>query len=136
MAGEGKKSEILGGPAEGGPVEGGSVGMWSKEVQTSNNHNKQPQQRQTQNKWGPEGPAHQQHTTTQHNNNNNNTSKFGQNTKTLKLAKVDLAKVGQDHDWPKLVWPKSVWPKSVSAGMALNSGHNSTRRPLREGRKK
>ena len=39
-----KKSEILGGPAEGGPAEGGPVeagsgGRWSREVQTSNNHN-------------------------------------------------------------------------------------------------
>ena len=33
----------------------------------------------------------------QHHNNNNHTRKFGQNTKTLKLAKVGLAKVGQDH---------------------------------------
>ena len=98
-----KKIEILGGPAEGGPVEGGSGGRWSREVQTSNNHNNQEQQRQTQNKWGPEGPARSSqarfwvcvfrgHTTTQeqhnntqhnntttqqkqqqHNNNNNNT---------------------------------------------------------------
>ena len=28
---------------------------------------------------------------------------FGQNTKTLKLAKVGLAKVGQAHNWPKSV---------------------------------
>ena len=36
-------------------------------------------------------PNQQQH------HNNNHTRKFGQNTKTLKLAKVGLAKVGQDH---------------------------------------
>ena len=29
--------------------------------------------------------------------------KFGQNTETLKLAKVGLAKVGQAHNWPKSV---------------------------------
>ena len=40
-------------------------------------------------------------------------AKVGQNSKTLKLAKVGLAKVGQDHDWPKSVRPKSVWPKSA-----------------------
>ena len=35
----------------------------------------------------------QQHTTTTKRHNNNNTRKLGQNTKTLKLAKVGLAKV-------------------------------------------
>ena len=57
--------------------------------------------------------------------------KIGLNTKTLTLAEVGLAKVGQKHqntnsgqNWPKSVWPKSVkptagqsrsksWPKSV-----------------------
>ena len=50
----------------------------------------------------------QQHTTTNNNttqqhHNNNNTRKCRQNTKTLKLAKVGLAKVGQDNDWLKSV---------------------------------
>ena len=70
----------------------------------------------------------QQHnkTTQQHHHNNNKTRKFRQNTKTLKLAKVGLAKVGQDHDWPKVSknWPKSVWPKSVWPKSAMtSSGH-------------
>ena len=40
-------------------------------------------------------------TTPQQHHINNNTRKIRQNTKTLKLAKVGLAKVG--HDWPKSV---------------------------------
>ena len=51
----------------------------------------QPQQRQTQNKWGREGPAPspKQRLGVGH----NTTTKIGQNTETLKLAKVGLAKV-------------------------------------------
>ena len=50
--------------------------------------------------------------------------KFGQNTKTLKLAKVGLAKVGQHLETLKLAkksWPKSVWPKLVMTGCAHNA---------------
>ena len=112
-----KKSEILGGPAEG--VEGGSGGRWSREDQ------QQPQQRQTH-KWAPKaGPFSQARFrvwglgTTTHNNtiittttttNQHNNRNFGQNTETLKLAKiclakVSLAKVGHDRSLPLLRTP-------------------------------
>ena len=40
-------------------------------------------------------------------------AKVGQHPETLKLATVGLAKVGQAHDWPKSVkkLAKSDWPK-------------------------
>ena len=110
VAGKGRKrAKFLGGPAEGGPVEGGSGGRWSREVQTSNNHNNQEQQRQYQNKGGPEGPARSpkeglgfvssgvgHNNTRQHNNNTKQQQqqKISPKHKTLKLAKVSLAKVG------------------------------------------
>ena len=137
--GRGKKERNFGRSGGGGSSGGG---VRRKVVQGKPNQQQpqqpQPQQRQTQNKWGPEGPAkspkqgsgfgslgqhttttQQQHTTTT-TNHNHNTRKFAQNTKTLKLgkvglakvgqhsktlklAKVGLAKVGQDHDWPKSV---------------------------------
>ena len=59
----------------------------------------------------------------QHHNNNNHTRKFGQNTKTLKLAKVGLAKVGQDHDWPKSVWPKSAMTCNSQSPSSLDFLH-------------
>ena len=85
-------------------------GTRSKEVQTNNNHNNHNRVGQLPGFWslglGGSGSF--------------GFRKFGQNTKTLKLAKVGLAKVGQhlktlklakvglakvrqDHDWPKSV---------------------------------
>ena len=60
VTGEGKKSEILGGPAEGGPVEGGSGGSWSRSKPA------------TIGSLGVGCNNTQQHTTTHNNNNNNN----------------------------------------------------------------
>ena len=112
------------GRSGGGGSSGGVVRR--KVVQGSPNHQQpqqpQPQQRQAQNKWGHEGPAPSRvfRGWAQQNNTTTTTTKIGQNTKTLKLAKVGLAKVGQhsktlrlakvglakvgqDHDWPKSV---------------------------------
>ena len=93
VAGEGKKrAKFWAVRRRGGPVE---EEVRRKVVQGS------PNQQQHNNNTT---TTKQHNNTTQNNtNNNNNTRKFGQNTKTLKLAKVGLAKVGQDHDWPKSV---------------------------------
>ena len=118
-----KKSEILGGPAEGGPAEGGPSeggpaeggpaeggpaegGRRSGGVQTHNHKttttttNTKRQQTQNDNKHKTTTQQHNNTTTT---TTTTTTTKIGQNTETLKLAEVSLAKVGQDHDWPKSV---------------------------------
>ena len=93
--GRGKKTKFWAVRRRGVQRRGLSCGRWSREVQT-NNQQPQPQQRQTQKKWGPEGSAPSPKLGFR--------SlgfglfwfrKFGQNTETLKLAKVGLAKVGR-----------------------------------------
>ena len=126
------------GRSGGGGSSGGVVRR--KVVQGSPNH-QQPQQRQAQNKWGREGPAPSRvfRGWAQQNNTTTTTTKIGQNTKTLKLAKVGLAKVGQhsktlklakvglakvgqDHDWPKSV------KKLAKVGLA-KVGHDPAHEP-------
>ena len=77
---------------------GRSSGRWSREVRTSSNHNNHNHNNAKPRTWGREGPAPSPkqglgfvflgvgH--------NKTTTKIGQNTKTLKLAKIGLAKVG------------------------------------------
>ena len=90
-----KKSETEGGPCGGG--------VRRKVVQGSPNQ-QQPQQHTTQ-----------QHNKTITNNNTRHQHHLFANTKTPKLAKVGLAKVGQNSKTQKL---ESVWPKSVKTKLA------------------
>ena len=78
--GEGGPAE--GGPAEGGPAEGGPAEGGPAESKPTTTKQQQRQQTQNDNKHK---------TTTQQHNNTTTTTKIGQNTKTLKLAKVGLA---------------------------------------------
>ena len=110
-----KKREILGGPAEAGPAE-------SKPTTTTTTTTTKQQRQQTQNN-------NTTATTTTQQQQPPSTTKFGQNTKTLKLAKVGLAKVGQHSETLKLAkvglakvgqahdWPKSV-KKLAKVGLA------------------
>ena len=143
VAGEGKKSEILGGPAEGSPGKskpatatttpnpeqvrprragplsqglgfrslGGQQHTQHKQqhttqttTQTTTKKHKTTTQNNNTTTTTTQQQEHKQHTTQQHHhhNNNNNNRKFGQHSKTLKLAKV-----GHDPE---------VWREGVSGG--------------------
>ena len=103
-----KKREILGGPAEGvqwrgGPAEGGPGKSKPATTTTTTTTTTTSPEQVGPRRAGPSrvcrGWAQQNNTTT-----TTTTTKIGQNTKTLKLAKVGLAKVGQ-HSKTKSVWP-------------------------------
>ena len=76
---------------------------------TGNNKEQQATTRNNRQQQGTTGNNKEQQATTRNNNNkeqatsnnNNNTRKFGQNTKTLKLAKCGLAKCGHENDLAK-----------------------------------
>ena len=90
-----------------------------QQQQNNNNHTTTTHKQHTQHKHT---HTHTNNTNTHTNNNNNNNRKFGQNTKTLKLAKVGLTKVGQHSE--TLNWPKSVWPKSVKPTIGQSRSKN------------
>ena len=159
-AGEGKKSEILGGPSEGGSEGGSSVRSgagWSRGVRTNNhnnhNHNNtntarsgveaNPEEVWPRKGWGgrgPEGWAPKGLTPSPRVQGLGSRSEYkslglgffwvqkcGQNTKTLKLAKVGLAKVGQHSETLKLA-------KVGLAKVGLAKvGHDPTRRVMVSG---
>ena len=90
-----KKSEILGGPGKGGPAEGGPGERPKNLEHTHHTHQQQPTTTTNNHQQAPTGNNRHQQATTGNNqeqqattrNNNNNNRKFGQNTKTPKLAK-------------------------------------------------
>ena len=101
--GEGKKSEILGGPSEGGPAEGGENAQNTTHTTKHNTHNKTQHTHNTHNTY----TTHTQHT--QHTHNTYGPKRIGPKT-----------------DWPKLAgktrWPKTDWPKSVMTWQPWSRG--------------
>ena len=117
--GEGEEKERNLAVRRRGSTEGGSGGRWSREVQTSNNHNNaKPRTSGAPKGWPPlpskvqglglsEGVGHNNNTTTQQQ------QQHKQHTTTTTTTPENFAKTLKHQNWPKLVWPKSVWPKSV-----------------------